>query len=106
MSSMTREEIAGLPYRGFWETGYQDRGVSTMGGPNHDIVELAAALPVGARVLDLGCGEGRNAFYLAGRGCAVTAVDRSAAGIDKLRALATDTTVPLEAFVADISEFP
>ena len=41
---MTPEEIARLPFRGFWEKGYQDRGVSTMGGPNHDIVELAAAL--------------------------------------------------------------
>jgi tellurite methyltransferase len=106
MSSMTPEEIARLPFRGFWEKGYQDRGVSTMGGPNHDIVELAAALPIGARVLDLGCGEGRNAFYLAGRGCRVTAVDRSAAGIEKLRALGQQTRVPLEAVVADISEFP
>ena len=106
MSSVTPEEFAKLPFRGFWEKGYQDRGVSTMGGPNHDIVELAAALPVGARVLDLGCGEGRNAFYLAGRGCRVTAVDRSAAGIDKLRALAQRTAVPLEAVVADIAEFP
>ena len=106
MSSVTPEEFAKLPFRGFWEKGYQDRDVSTMGGPNHDIVELAAALPVGAQVLDLGCGEGRNAFYLAGRGCRVTAVDRSAAGIDKLRALAQRTAVPLEAVVADIAEFP
>lgn len=106
MSSVTPEEFAKLPFRGFWEKGYQDGGVSTMGGPNHDIVELAAALPAGARVLDLGCGEGRNAFYLAGRGCRVTAVDRSAAGIDKLRVLAQRTGVPLEAVVADIAEFP
>ena len=106
MSSLSPEELAKLPFRSFWEKGYQDGGVSTMGGPNHDIVELAVALPVGARVLDLGCGEGRNAFYLARRGCQVTAVDRSAAGIAKLSALAEHTAVPLTAVVGDISEFP
>ncbi len=94
-----------LPFNAFWEKGYQDPSVSTMGGPNHDIVELAAALPPGARVLDLGCGEGRNAFFLAGRGCQVTAVDRSVAGIQKLAALARRTGVPLEAVVSDITEF-
>ena len=49
----------------FWEQGYRDMAVSTMGGPNHDIVEILPALRPGARVLDLGAGEGRNAFFLA-----------------------------------------
>jgi tellurite methyltransferase len=95
-----------LPFNAFWERGYQDQAVSTMGGPNHDIVELATALPPGARVLDLGCGEGRNAFYLAGRGCRVTAVDRSRSGIEKLRALSERTGIPVEGVVADIAEYP
>ena len=90
---------AHLPFNAFWERGYQDAAVSTMGGPNHDIVELAAALPAGARVLDLGCGEGRNAFYLASRGCRVTAVDRSRSGIAKLRALSERTGIPVEGVV-------
>jgi tellurite methyltransferase len=97
---------AHLPFHAFWERGYQDPAVSTMGGPNHDIVELAGALPRGARVLDLGCGEGRNAFYLAGRGCRVTAVDRSRSGIEKLRALSERTGIPVEGVVADIAEYP
>jgi tellurite methyltransferase len=106
MSVTPSNEYAHLPFNAFWEKGYKDMGVSTMGGPNHDIVELSAGLPPGARVLDLGCGEGRNAFFLAGRGCRVTAVDRSASGIDKLRALSERTGVPLTAVVADIVEFP
>lgn len=104
--SVTESPYAGLPFNAFWEKGYEDMGVSTMGGPNHDMVEISAALPPGARVLDLGCGEGRNAFFFAGRGCRVTAVDRSARGIEKLRALAGRTGVPLEAEVADIAEYP
>jgi tellurite methyltransferase len=89
----------------FWEAGYATAGVSTMGGPNHDIVELSSALPAGARVLDLGCGEGRNAFYLAGLGHRVSAVDISAAGIAKLATLADDAGLPLTAEVADLNDY-
>jgi tellurite methyltransferase len=89
----------------FWEQGYRDSTVSTMGGPNHDIVEILPLLPPGARVLDLGCGEGRNAFFLAGRGCRVTAVDRSPAGIDKLAALSASTGVALTAEVGDLNDY-
>lgn len=96
---------AGQPFGAFWEKGYGDRAVSTMGGPNHDIVELVPLLRPGSRVLDLGCGEGRNAFYLASRGFEVTAVDRSARGIEKLASLAADTGVPLVAEVADLNDY-
>ncbi len=89
----------------FWDRGYRDMAVSTMGGPNHDIVELLDALPPAARVLDLGCGEGRNAFFLAGRGHAVTAVDISAPGIEKLSALAAGAGLRIETAVADISRY-
>ncbi|TDC61912.1 class I SAM-dependent methyltransferase [Streptomyces hainanensis] len=46
------------------------------GRPNPDLVAEAAELPPG-RVLDLGCGEGGDALWLAGRGWRVTAVDIS-----------------------------
>jgi tellurite methyltransferase len=102
-SVLTGESYRTLPFSAFWERGYQDAAVSTMGGPNHDIVEIAPLLPREARVLDLGCGEGRNSFYLAGVGCAVTAVDRSAAGIGKLLAIAESAGVPIEGVVADLN---
>ena len=38
-------------------------------------------LPPGARVLDLGCGPGRNAVWLAQQGCRVDAVDLSPAAL-------------------------
>lgn len=89
----------------FWEAGYATPDVSTMGGPNHDIVELSTALPPHARVLDLGCGEGRNAFFLAGLGHRVSAVDLSAAGIAKLARLADEAGLELSAEVADLNDY-
>jgi tellurite methyltransferase len=89
----------------FWEAGYATPGVSTMGGPNHDIVELATALPPRARVLDLGCGEGRNSFFLAGLGHAVTAVDISAAGIAKLAELAGRSGLTITTEVGDLNDY-
>lgn len=92
------------PFQSFWEKGYKDMSVSTMGGPNHDIVELSSGLHPGARVLDLGCGEGRNSFFLAGKGCEVTAVDRSQSGIDKLMSLSANAGYNITGHVGDIRD--
>ncbi len=91
-----------LPFGAFWEEGYADPSVSTMGGPSHEIAELVSALPPGAKSLDLGCGEGRNSLYLAGRGVDATAIDRSEAGIGKFLATADKAGLPVSGIVADI----
>lgn len=49
--------------------------------PSAWIVRFAHLIPAGARVLDLACGRGRHARYLASRGCSVLAVDRDAAAL-------------------------
>src|SRR5262245_20703725 len=51
------------------------------------LVEHARRLPVG-RTLDVAAGAGRNACFLAGLGHRVVAVDVSAVGLTRLRALA------------------
>jgi tellurite methyltransferase len=93
------------PFGAFWEKGYRDPLISSMGGPSFEVAEVAPVLPKGAKVLDLGCGEGRNAFYLAQQGCEVTAVDRSEAGIRKLEMLATQYELNIQMHVADIAAF-
>lgn len=50
--------------------------------------QVRALVAPGARVLDLGCGEGRDSVYFAACGCDVTGVDVSAAGLAKARRLA------------------
>jgi tellurite methyltransferase len=91
------------PYGGFWERGYSDLNVSTLGGPSAEVIELTDALPAAAKVLDLGCGEGRNALYLASQGFDVTAVDRSESGIRKLQYVAEKAGVSVSAHVADVA---
>ncbi len=46
-------------------------------------------IKAGGRVLDLACGSGRHACYLASRGHAVVAVDRDIAALELLRRAAT-----------------
>ena len=50
--------------------------------PDENLAEwFGAGLLTAGRVLELGCGHGRNATYLAGHGCGVDAVDFSAEAI-------------------------
>lgn len=57
------------------------------------------------RLLDIGCGEGRNAVFFARNGYQVTAFDTSPKGVDKTKQLAADAGVEVSAFVANINEF-
>jgi SAM-dependent methyltransferase len=71
--------------------------------PNRFFAEAVASVgaPAG-RALDLACGEGRNAVWLAREGWDVTAVDFSAIGIDRGRALASDRGLDVDWVVADL----
>ncbi|SOD64256.1 Methyltransferase domain-containing protein [Streptomyces zhaozhouensis] len=67
---------------GWWDTFYRDRsrGVPFFADkPDESLVALLdeGRVPSGARVLDLGCGPGRNALRLAASGLEVDAVDLS-----------------------------
>ena len=89
----------------FWEQTYNDLTLSTFGQPSQEVRDVAAELPPGAKVLDLGCGEGRNALFLAEAGFDVSAVDISEAGIGKLRALADERGLDVRTEVADIRDY-
>jgi len=58
-------------------------------------------LPPGI-ALDLGCGEGRHAVWLATRGWRVRAVDFAAEGVAKGRSLASRAAVDIDWVVADV----
>lgn len=60
----------------YWERHYGQRGRIWSGRVNAQLAKIAAELPAGT-VLDLGCGEGGDAVWLAENGWQVTAVDVS-----------------------------
>lgn len=65
--------------------------------PSDWIVRWAPLLPPCAQVLDVACGHGRHARWLAGLGHHVTAVDRDPALLAPLAGLATTLVADLEA---------
>lgn len=54
-------------------------------------------------LLDIGCGEGRNAVFFAHSGYVVTAFDLSAEGVAKTQRLAETANVPVAVFQADMN---
>lgn len=57
------------------------------------------------KLLDIGCGEGRNAVFFARNGYEVSAFDLSAKGVEKTKALAERAKVEVRAFQADLGRF-
>ena len=72
-------------------------------GPTPLLVETAAALAPG-RALDLACGAGRNALWLAEKGWEVTAVDGAPTAIEILRGRAAERGLQIDAVVADLEK--
>jgi SAM-dependent methyltransferase len=60
----------------------------------------------GGRVLEIGCGTGTNAVWLASRGFSVVAVDVAPLAIERARARASAAQVTLELLVVDILREP
>jgi SAM-dependent methyltransferase len=66
----------------FWDERYDSSPALWSGQPNPQLVAEAADLVPGA-ALDVGCGEGADAIWLAERGWRVTAVDWSAVALQR-----------------------
>ena len=68
------------------------------------LMELEALGAINGEVLDIGCGLGDNAIFLASSGHSVTGLDGSTAAIDRARARAADAGQQVRFDVADATE--
>lgn len=104
-TTMTNEESSDA-YT-FWEARYASSGAVWSGRVNTVVREVAESLRPGS-ALDLGCGEGGDAVWLASRGWETVGVDLSDNAVERARAAAA--RVGLDAntvrfFAADLSEW-
>ena len=87
-----------------WDRRYAGTELVWTAEPNRFVVAELRDLAPG-RALDLGAGEGRNAVWLAVHGWQVTAVDFSAAGLDKGRRLAAARGTAVDWVQADLRDY-
>jgi 2-polyprenyl-3-methyl-5-hydroxy-6-metoxy-1,4-benzoquinol methylase len=71
----------------YWEDRYAGDGPVWSGAPNATLVDVLGGLAPG-RALDLGCGEGGDAVWLAAQGWTVTGIDIAPTAIARARAAA------------------
>lgn len=90
----------------YWDERYASMPSVWGAEPNRWVAEQLADLPPGIAV-DLACGEGRNAVWLAGLGWRVFAVDFSAVALDKGRELERHNPprIAIEWVVGDVTKY-
>jgi SAM-dependent methyltransferase len=94
-----------MPKREKWNERYAARELVWSAGPNARFAEEVGNLPPGT-ALDVACGEGRNALWLAEQGWAVTAVDFSDVAIGKARQIAAKRGLNVHWQVLDVAREP
>jgi len=87
-----------------WDVRYGGQDLVWSATPNQFLVTETSHLEPG-RALDLACGEGRNAIYLAERGWEATGVDFSEAGLAKASKMAEARGVTATWICADVLDW-
>ena len=72
------------------------------GAPYPELIAFYSGIKKKGKLLDLGCGQGRDAIALAKLGYEVTGIDNSAVGIEQLKKVAKEETLSITCMVGDI----
>ena len=89
-----------------WNERYSQAFEPFAGAPATWLAQHEALLSGGGRALDVACGNGRNAAYLARRGYDVDAIDVSDVAIDALRDAAREHGLAITPAVVDLEHEP
>ncbi|MGW2017648.1 class I SAM-dependent methyltransferase [Streptomyces sp. NPDC001927] len=102
--SPTDDAYAGDPaVRAEWDSRYAERQQLWSGRPNGALVTETAGLTPG-RVLDVGCGEGADAVWLARAGWEVTALEVSGVALQRAAGHARDAGVDVHWIHAELTQ--
>lgn len=94
----------------FWESFYMDKNKEIpffkVKGPDENLVEyMEHELIVPGRVLELGCGPGRNAIYMAQKGYKVDAIDISENAIEWAKERANEVGLDINFLQTSLFDF-
>ena len=92
---------------GYYDDRYKEEEYFWGLQPNETCYEIMKLKPPTKplRVLDIGCGEGKDAVFFAKNGYKVTAFDLSADGIEKGKRLAENNGIHVDFFQADLNDY-
>ena len=88
-----------------WEEEYKNSELLWGLTPNSTLTQYAELVPAAGKVLDIGIGEGRNAFFFAQKGFSVEGIDLSETAINRCTAFSKKHHLDVVAKVADITTF-
>ena len=96
--------LGSLNETSFYEESYKKEEYFWGIDPNPACLKVIELMPPTRRlkVLDIGCGEGKDAVFFARCGYDVSAFDYSDAGLDKMKRLAEKANVQIHAFKANL----
>lgn len=83
-----------------YDTYYQTENL--FGDPYPELIAFFRKYPKNGKVLDVGCGQGRDAIALARMGFEVTGIDYSKVGIGQMNQIAKKENLNLKGIRADI----
>ena len=94
-----------LPYlKTRWDERYPTEDAELWKRPSRFLVDHLPLIPLG-RALDVACGPGRNAVFLAQRGFVVDGVDNSREGLTMARRFVEETGVSVNLVFADLDHY-
>lgn len=85
-----------VPYDKYYQTE------NLFGEPYPELIAFFAEYPKKGKVLDLGCGQGRDSIALARLGYSVTGIDNSIVGIEQMNQIGLNENLNLIGQVGDI----
>lgn len=88
-----------------WDERYSETERLWSGKPNATLTQFADKLGPGRTALDVGCGEGADALWLASRGWEVTGIDLSTVAIARAKASGGVQNLNAQFYVSDALDY-